>query len=173
MSDPYNDEPEEEIIYVSKSEIKRDMDELKKLGEELVNMPAKNRDKIPMDDELSEAIELAIRIRNKREGFRRHMQFVGKLLRSKDVEAIRKALLKIKESHLIANQHFHMLEEKRDELIAQGDAAIQTLLEQHPDLDRSKLRQLVRQANKEKANNKTPKAARQLYQYLQDAIPHE
>ncbi|NTS75883.1 DUF615 domain-containing protein [Catenovulum sp. SM1970] len=173
--DWYDIENAEEIIYVSKSELKRDMDELKDLGAELIDMPAKKRAKITLDDETLEAIALGIKIRNKREAFRRHLQFVGRLLRNKDVEQIRKDMLRIQESHLLAAQHSTNLEKLRDELISEGDSAIQTLLQQHEDLDRSRLRQLVRQANKEKAKDpeKPSKSAQQLFSYLKEAIPFE
>ena len=46
------DEIEDEIIYVSKSEIKRDAEELKKLGIELVNLSKNEIVKIPLDEDL-------------------------------------------------------------------------------------------------------------------------
>ena len=58
----------------------------------------------------------------------------------------------------------------RDNLIAQGDSAIEDVLEERPILERQKLRQLVRQAAKQQADNKPPKAARELFKYLQSSI---
>ena len=80
------DEIEDEIIYVSKSEIKRDAEELKKLGIELVNLSKNEIVKIPLDEDLLYAIELAQKI--KKEGYRRQIQYIGKLLRSRDIEPI-------------------------------------------------------------------------------------
>ncbi|MGQ7952052.1 ribosome biogenesis factor YjgA, partial [Providencia huashanensis] len=74
------DEEEEEIIWVSKSEIKRDAEILKKLGAELVDLSKSELERIPLDTQLLEAIELAQKI--KREGRRRQLQLIGKLLRS-------------------------------------------------------------------------------------------
>ena len=51
----WQNEEQEEIIWVSKSEIKRDAEALKKLGEKLVELTPAKLDKIPLDDNLQEA----------------------------------------------------------------------------------------------------------------------
>ncbi|WP_297116495.1 ribosome biogenesis factor YjgA, partial [uncultured Enterobacter sp.] len=76
------EEEDEEIIWVSKSEIKRDAEELKRLGAELVDLGKNSLDKIPLDEQLRDAIELAQRI--KKEGRRRQLQLIGKMLRQRD-----------------------------------------------------------------------------------------
>ena len=77
---------DDEIIYVSKSEIKRDAEVLKKLGVELVNLSKNEISKIPLDEDLLYSIELAQKI--KKEGYRRQIQYIGKLLRNRDIEPI-------------------------------------------------------------------------------------
>ena len=57
----WEDEAQEEIIWVSKSEIKRDAEDLKQLGEKIVNLTKANLAKIPLDESLLDAIELAQR----------------------------------------------------------------------------------------------------------------
>ncbi len=95
VPDNQNEEDEdEEIIWVSKSEIKRDAEELKRLGAELVDLGKNSLDKIPLDDDLRAAIELAQRI--KKEGRRRQLQLIGKMLRARDEDPIRQALDKLK-----------------------------------------------------------------------------
>ena len=89
----WEDEDQEEIIWVSKSEIKRDAEDLKQLGEKLVNLTKANLTKVPLDDSLKDAIELAQRLQ--KEARRRQLQYIGKLLRSIDAEPIREALEKI------------------------------------------------------------------------------
>lgn len=59
------EEDDEEIIWVSKSEIKRDAEELKRLGAELVDLGKNALEKIPLDEELLAAIELAQRIKKR------------------------------------------------------------------------------------------------------------
>ena len=160
------EEEDEEIIWVSKSEIKRDAEELKRLGAELVELSSNSLDRIPLDEDLRSAIELAQKI--KKEGRRRQLQLIGKMLRSRDEEPIRTALDKLKNRHNQQVALFHKLEMLRDRLIEQGDDAIPEVLNLYPMADRQQLRSLIRNAQKEKAANKTPKAARQIFQYLRE-----
>lgn len=164
---PDNDEEEdEEIIWVSKSEIKRDAEELKRLGAELVDLGKNSLDKIPLDERLRNEVELAQRI--KKEGRRRQLQLIGKLLRSIDVEPIRVALDKLNNRHNQQVALFHKLEMLRDRLIEQGDEAMGDVIALYPDADRQQLRSMIRNAQKEKAGSKPPKSARQIFQYLRE-----
>ena len=164
---PDNEEQEDdEIIWVSKSEIKRDAEELKRLGGEMVDLGSNSLDKLPLDDDLRTAIELAQKI--KKEGRRRQMQLIGKMLRSRDVEPIRTALDKLKNRHNQQVALFHKLEVLRDRLVEQGDDVIPEVLNLYPDADRQQLRAMIRNAQKEKATNKPPKAYRQIFQYLRE-----
>ena len=167
----WEDEDQEEIIWVSKSEIKRDAEDLKQLGEKLVNLTKANLTKVPLDDSLKDAIELAQRLQ--KEARRRQLQYIGKLLRSIDAEPIREALEKIENKHNQQQAMLHMLhklEILRDELIAKGDAALTDLLNEHPSADRQHLRNLIRAAQKEKEQNKPSKAYREIYQILKTLI---
>ncbi|MFU9137053.1 ribosome biogenesis factor YjgA [Erwinia tasmaniensis] len=164
---PDNEEEEDdEIIWVSKSEIKRDAEELKRLGAELVELSKNSLDKIPLDEDLRTAIELAKKI--KKEGYRRQIQLIGKMLRSRDEEPIRLALDKLKNRHNQQVALFHKLEMLRDRLIEQGDEAIPDVLTLYPDADRQQLRSMIRNAQKEKASEKPPKSSRQIFQYLRE-----
>ncbi|OCG53780.1 hypothetical protein A9G36_09725 [Gilliamella sp. Choc6-1] len=155
---------EDEIIYVSKSEIKRDAEALKKLGVELVNLSKNEIDKIPLDEDLRYSIELAKKI--KKEGYRRQIQYIGKLLRNRDIEPITQALDKLKNRHNQQVAMFHKIEKLRDDLIETGDAEI--IIGLFPTADRQQLRALARAAKKEKEANKTQKVAKQIFQYLRD-----
>ena len=160
------DEDDDEIIWVSKSEIKRDAEELKRLGVELVELGKNALEKMPLDDDLRAAIELAQKI--KKEGRRRQLQLVGKMMRSRDVEPIRQALDKLKNRHNQQVSLFHKLEALRDRLVEEGDEAISEVLRLYPEADRQQLRVLIRNAQKEKAANKPPKSYRQIFSYLRE-----
>ncbi|HAI04328.1 MAG TPA: ribosome-associated protein [Pantoea sp.] len=159
-----HEEEDEEIIWVSKSEIKRDAEELKRLGAELVDLGKNALDKIPLDERLRAEIELAQRI--KKEGRRRQLQLIGKIMRSMDVEPIRQALDKLKNRHNQQVALFHKLEMLRDRLIEQGDDAMTDVIALYPQADRQQLRSMIRNAQKDKAGNKPPKSARQISQYM-------
>lgn len=167
----WTDDEQEEIIWVSKSEIKRDAEELKKLGSKLVELTQANLDKIQLNETLLDAVNLARRSRL--EAKRRQLQFIGKLLRSAtedEINHIRESLDKIENKHNQQQAMLHKLELLRDELVEQGDDALAKLLDEHPDADRQHLRNLIRSAQKEKVQNKPPKAYRDIYQYLKALI---
>ncbi|HAZ54688.1 MAG TPA: ribosome-associated protein [Franconibacter helveticus] len=166
VPDNENEDDDDEIIWVSKSEIKRDAEELKRLGAELVDLGKNALDKIPLDEDLRAAIELAQRI--KKEGRRRQMQLIGKMLRQREDEPIRQALDKLKNRHNQQVALFHKLEHLRDRLIEEGDDAVPEVLNLWPQADRQQLRSLIRNAKKEKEGNKPPKSARLIFQYLRE-----
>lgn len=164
-----SNETSEEPEFKSKSELKREMTALQKLGEELVNLPAAKLEKIPMDELLEEAVMLARRLKN-REGKRRQLQYIGKIMRNIDSEAIKKKIESFHHQSQSFRQIHHKLEQWRDRLIDEGDTAISDLLNTYPELDRQHLRQLVRQAKKEASQNKPPAASRKIFKYLREAI---
>lgn len=159
-------EKEEEIIWVSKSEMKRDMEALQKLGQELVALTPNALAKIPLDESLLAAIKDARHFKN--EAHRRQLQYIGKVMRSVDIEPIQAALDKLRNKHSQMTVALHKLELKRDQLIEQGDSMLNEIMSEHPEADRQRLRQLTRQANKEKSQNKPPKASREIFQYLKE-----
>ena len=171
MTDSEFDIDQDEPEYVSKTQLKSESKALQKLGESLVNLGAAALEKIPMDDELEDAVNIARRI-NKKERrlspstpvYWQTHTFAGCL------KPIEQALFEIQNSHQRATQQFHQMENTRDNLLNEGDDAINELLNEHDHLDRQKLRQLVRAAAKQKEQNKPPKAARELFQYLKENL---
>ncbi|MFV0576282.1 MAG: ribosome biogenesis factor YjgA [Vibrio sp.] len=157
-------EEEEEIIWVSKTEMKNDMEALQKLGEELVELKPSALEKFPLEDDMRKAIADAQRFKN--EARRRQLQFIGKLMRQVDPEPIQAELDKLRNKHSQATAELHKLEALRDRVVAEIDPAIEDVMAQYPDADRQRLRQLARQAQKEKGNNKPPKASREIFQIL-------
>ena len=157
-------EEEEEIIWVSKTEMKRDMEELQKLGEELVNLKPSVLEKFPLSEDLADAIKDAQRFKN--EARRRQLQYIGKLMRFEDPEPLQAALDKVRNKHSQATAALHKLEQLRDRMLTEGDDAIADVLELYPQADRQRLRQLARQAVKEKSAGKPAKAYREIFQVL-------
>lgn len=166
--DNFDDNDEEEIIYVSRSEMKRDMLELQALGEAIVKLSKGQLDTIPIEDEtLADAIQTARRIKH-REGLRRQMQYIGKLMRKVDTEAMAAAYKKLQEGRKEEAREFQELEKWRDHLIESGHKSIEEVMTRFPEADRQHLRQLVMQANKELKNKKPPAASRKLFRYLRE-----
>lgn len=160
----------EDVEQLSKTQIKAQMLERQKLGESLVHLGQSSLAKIPMEAELLDAVMLARKILRKKEGYRRQLQLIGKIMRHQDIAPIEQAMLNIKSAHKKLNDAFHELELLRDAILAEGDSKIEEVIAEHSVLDRQKLRQYVRQANKQKAENKPPKASRELFKYLKEEI---
>lgn len=120
-----------------------------------------------MDEELKAAIEEAQRIRS-HGALKRQKQFIGKLIRNLDADAISLQLNRILHRHDIHNAEFKRMEKWRDQLVEQGDQGINAFLEAYPQADRHHLRQLVRNADREKKADKPPTAYRQIFKYIRD-----
>ncbi len=153
----------------SKSQVKREMHELQKLGEELVALSAAARAKVPLDDELKDALQLADKLGNKREALRRHIQFIGRLMRTRDLEPIEQALAVLRNTNQAATRQFHKVEHWRDKLLSDNDALTE-FIAAYPEVDVQQLRQLIRNAKKEQEKQQPPKYFRELFQLIKPLI---
>ena len=134
----------------SKTDAKRESEELQELGEQLLTLRGDLFKPLPLPDKLAEALTDAKRITNF-EGKRRQMQFIGKLMRQLDEEtlqAVRHALDLQRLGHSYDTEQLHQAEQWRDRLIA-SDEAVQQWIAQYPGTDTQQLRALVRQARKD------------------------
>ncbi len=162
-----SNEFEQEYDRPSKSELKRQMDELQKLGAQLVAEPRDRVKRVPMPEDVRDAI-LECQLITNHEGRRRQMQFVGKKMRTLDEEevaVIQRTIDSWKGASKAETAALHALERRRDKLLT-DDKALTTLLEENPELDVQHLRTLIRNARKEQAENKPPKAYREIFQIL-------
>lgn len=151
----------------SKSQLKREMTALQKLGEILVAAPRERVKRVPMPEDVLEAILFCQQITD-HEGRRRQLQYVGKKMRSLDDEeiaVIQTAIDGWRGTSRAEAAALHAIERLRERLLA-DDNVITELRTRHPTLDVQHLRTLVRNARKEQAENKPPKAYREIFQLL-------
>lgn len=137
----------------SKSQIKRELHALLDLGKELVELPPERVKQLkPMlADKLYDAIREAQRTTS-REGLRRQVHYVGKLMRDAPAEAIRAKLHEWSKGSREQTAQMHRLETLRDQLLTDDDA-LTRLLATHPHADIQALRAQIRAARKEAAAN--------------------
>ncbi|KAI3589990.1 UPF0307 protein YjgA [Cupriavidus sp. U2] len=155
----------------SKSQRKRDMTELQDLGAELEALAKDRLARVPMPESLADAIHAARKITS-HEGKRRQMQFVGKVMRSLDddeVAAIRAALEGFKGTSKAETAKMHLMERWRELLLA-DDANLTRFLGEHPGVDVQSVRNIIRNARKEKELGKPPKYYRELFQAIKAAL---
>ena len=153
----------------SKSQRKRDSSALQKLGAELAELPERQLQSFPLSDALRESI-IEVASMPQRGARKRQLKYIGGLLRSAEVEPILEALAKVKSQSALATRQHHRVEQWRDRLIAEGDAALGELVNEYTQLDRGQLRQWIRSARSEQAADKPPRSARRLYQYLRAIV---
>ncbi len=140
----------------SRTDLKRESTELQKLGEALMTLRADLMERLPLTEQLTDALAEARRITNF-EGKRRQMQYVGKLMRKLDeptLAAVRAALDEQHRGSAETTLALHQAEQWRDRLIADDDA-IGEWLTQFPGTDSQQLRALARQARKDAQPDKT------------------
>ena len=148
----------------SKSQIKREMQALRDLGQRLVELPTAKLEKVPMSEVLHDAVIAAKRL--KREALRRQLQHIGVLMREEESEVIYKTLERLDQPHREEVKALHEIEQWRDELIAGDMARLTDLFGRYESMDRQHVKQLIRNAQKERDQNRSPKSARALFQYL-------
>jgi ribosome-associated protein len=153
----------------SKTQRKKTMLELQELGEELASLSQEQLEKIALPEILLDALLQAKRI-TKHEARRRQGQYIGRLMRDVEAGEIRAYLERIRGKSAALTAYHHRLERWRDELIA-DDAVLESFTVEHPGCDIQHLRQLVRNARKERDEHKPPRAFRQLFQVLKEQVP--
>jgi len=148
----------------SKSQLKRDSTELQSLGEEFAALGDRVVKEAGLPPELESAL-LLIRTLTKHEARRRHLQYVGKLMRSNDTGRLREIVEAARQGHALRTDAFHRAERLRDRLVDGDDGLVQQLFEAHPD-EGQRLRHLVLAARREKEAGKPPASARALFRLL-------
>jgi len=152
---------------ISKSQRKRDAQELKFLAVKLIRLSSSQLAQVPLDDQIREAVDQARLIRSQ-VARKRQMLYLAKLLRRIDAPGIFETLESFDNDarHLTARQH--RSESWRDFLLESGDVAVGQLLDHRPDTDAQALRQLVRNTWRELKAEKPPASSRALFRLLRD-----
>jgi len=160
---------EEEELPPSKTQVKKQMHELRDLGKELTELSKDQLAQLDIADNLRDAVREMHSIK-KFGAQRRQIQYIGKLMRGVDPVPIMAKLDIWKGKSIEHVAHAHHLERWRDRLMA-DDSALTQLLADYPGADAQHLRTLMRNARKEIALSKAPKNYRGLYQALKEIIP--
>lgn len=152
----------------SKTKRKQAMRALQDMGAELVKLPQAKLEKLPLPDELRQAVEDCRRF-TKHEAIRRQMQYIGRLMRGIDPEPIARQLSAWKGDSDEEKALLHRIERWRDRLIEHDDA-LTDFLRNYPYADATQFRQLIRNARQEAARNKPPKSGRALFRLIRESF---
>jgi ribosome-associated protein len=157
----YDDRP-------SKSQRKRDVHALQKLGTALVELNKDQLASFELPERLAEAIAEAQRIRNF-EGRRRQMQFIGKLMRDVDAAPIQARLDIIRGVAHESTAQQHLVERWRERLLDEPEA-LTLFAAEYPNGDLQHLRSLLASVKRDRANNRPPKNYRELFRAVREIV---
>ncbi|MGN7916364.1 MULTISPECIES: ribosome biogenesis factor YjgA [Lysobacter] len=166
------DEETGEFLSPSRSQNRREALEVLALGEKLVSLTEAQLSKLPVPESLLPHIRDCKRI-TANIAHKRQLAFLAKQMRREDdevLEAIRDALDEDGEAARREVAAMHRIENWRERLLAEGDTALAALLDEYPQADRQRLRQLARNTLEERKRNKPPHSFRELYRELREVI---
>ena len=155
---------EQEDEWVSKTQMKKQMNDLQALGMELTKLSSDTLKKIGLDEDLFEAIATYKKITSN-SALKRQAQFIGRLMRDTDPAPIEAYLAKLRGDNAAHNAFLQRVEQARTRLLA-DDGAITQFMADFPQADAGKLRTLIRNTKKEQEQNKPPKNFRALFQEI-------
>jgi len=151
----------------SKTQVKRELHALQDLGERLTTLKPDLLDRLPLTDALRKALADAPK-HKAHIARKRHLQYIGKLMRDQDTDAILALVDQLDASTRQYNERFHALERWRDRLIGGDDSTLEAFVVEYPETDRQQLRSLIRHAQHEAARNKPPAASRKIFKYIRE-----
>ena len=141
------------------------------LAQQLVDLQPSRLAKLDLPEDVRREIDVTRRI-TAHIARKRQMAFLAKVMRrygEEDFASVRAELGENREKQRQETAAMHRLEAMRDRLISEDEGALSELINEHPQVDRQRLRSLVRQARLEKEiPNKPPRAYREIFQLLKD-----
>jgi ribosome-associated protein len=155
----------------SKSQRKREMLALQKLGESLLALAPEQLERLDLPEDLAQAVRFYHTLKDK-EAKRRQQQFIGTVMRRIDPEPVRQAMDELDQLRYRQAEEFHQVEEWRDALV-DGDRGVLTELVDRFGLDPQQVGHLARQAAAEKAGGKPSKNGRALFRLLRQSLEGE
>ncbi len=158
----------------SKSARKREAAALQDLGVQLSALPDQEIKELGLPDTLFIALRALRRLPSHGAQVRQR-QYIGKLMRQIDPAPVLAKLAERKQRHDTEIRHFQIIERWRDRLLEAGEpgsesAAIDEFLADFPAADRATLSRLVEKAGRERAEQRSPVAARELFAYLRQLL---
>lgn len=166
------DEDTGEFLAPSRKQNRRDALDVLALAQALGEMSATQLEKLPVPEPLL-PLFADLRRMSAHGARKRQHAYIAKQMRKEDdatLDAIRDAMDAGGEAARQDTALLHRAEHWRGRLLDDGDAALAEFLEAHPDADRQHLRQLVRNALDERARSKPPRAFRELFRAVREAL---
>jgi ribosome-associated protein len=169
MDDTSDETGENEEQRLSKSARKREAANLQELGVQLSALPDQEIKALGLPETLFVALRDLRRLPSHGAQVRQR-QYIGKLMRSIDPEPILAKLAERKQRHDVEIRHFQQIERWRDRLLSEPAAGVEELLQAYPQVDRPALLKLLDKAERERAEQRSPVGARELFAFLRQLL---
>ncbi|NIO40009.1 MAG: DUF615 domain-containing protein [Burkholderiales bacterium] len=153
---------------ISKSQRKREMHALQTLGETLVELPDEQLARLVLPETLYDAIMQARGI-SQRGALRRQLQYIGRLMRDVDASRIRDQLQSVQSGTEQDIAIMHRTERWRERLLG-DEQALAEFVAAYPGTDVQQLRTLLRNAMREAAAERPPRAYRELFRHIRNIL---
>lgn len=155
----------------SRTQQRQDALEVRSLAEQLVALTPAQLAKLPLSEELADHVADTKKVTS-HIAHKRQLQFLAKQMRKEDdetLEAIRDALDVSGDAARLETGLMHRAETWRERLLDDPEALTQ-LLDEYPDADRQRLRQLIRNVAEERKRNKPPASYRELFREVRGLL---
>ncbi len=153
----------------SKSARKRDAAALQELGVELSALPDQEIKALDLPDKLFVALRDLRRLPSHGAQVRQR-QYIGKLMRTIDPAPVLAKLAERKQRHDLEIRNFQKVERWRDRLLSDPASGMDELLDEYPQADRAALLKLIKKAEKERVEQRSPAGARELFAFLRQLL---
>ncbi len=181
----FPDRDNAEIPARSRTRKKKEVEVLQKMGERLLEISSEKRSRLGLPDELREALDQMDSVKG-RQAVRRQRQRIGVIMRHIDPEPV-KAVLEEMDSGARMDAWRHRRAGEIRNLLLSGEAEnagvneretdpaaiMEDLIRRCPDLDRTRLRTLIRNGEKEAAASKKKGAGKKLFCMIRDCLEAE
>lgn len=153
----------------SKSQLKREMHELQAFAASMTQLKAAQLDALDLPEKLRKAIDDYRKISKSHIARKRHTQYLGKLMKGLDSEALARQISRLQEAPVKKENTPDWSTELAETLLQRGEEQINALLLAHPTLERPTLRQYHREHRKASASEQS-KICGRLSKYLRSNI---
>ncbi|MDQ6978861.1 MAG: ribosome biogenesis factor YjgA [Mariprofundaceae bacterium] len=169
MMEIMDDDEYEYVERLNRSQQKRDLAELADAAKALAEQDSATLANIDLPDEIRTALLAAQGMKN--QARKRQFKFIVKLMRKHNPDSWIEITSNLKQQDAEKSHQFHRVERWRDRLRQDTTNSVLTaFMQDYPQADGGQIRQLVRNANKEQAQQKAPKSARILFRLLRDTV---
>ena len=152
----------------SKTARKRELHALQQLGEQLITLQDADLERLPLDEQLADAVSAARRMKS-HGALRRQKQLIGKLMRNIDAEPIRHALAGIESRGNADKRLFAAAERWRDRVVDDGSDAI-AAFRQETGADCDDLQALIGELERAMSDKARKTVKRRIFRAINDTL---